>query len=129
MKKLKFTIILILVMTIRLTTAYAQTEIKLTRSEESEMLEQINEDKIKLSITTAQEPEFERITMKYKLKAKEIKDIYRNKKRESPPLHNNQLKKNEEMKNLLSEEQFKIYISWQEPRIYEKIDGKTVRIK
>jgi hypothetical protein len=123
----KFTIILLFI--INFATINAQIEIRLTKSENSEIWEQIKEDKIKLSITTDQENEFERITKKYLLKIKEIKNKFKNKKRECGPLQRNRHEKNEEMKRLLLDEQFKIYISWQEPRMYWRKDGKLVRFK
>ncbi|AWA30548.1 hypothetical protein HYN48_10855 [Flavobacterium magnum] len=91
-------------------TAVAQQEPQLNQKQNSEFIDQLKTDVKKLSLTEEQKAPFLEITRKYAEKAKEINaDTSRKKIARLKEIKTLRINKDEEMKALLSEEQFKVY--------------------
>jgi DNA-directed RNA polymerase subunit H (RpoH/RPB5) len=116
MKNLKFTIAFALFLVIGLTKSNAQTDKSLTDDQKSEMIQQMKMDKEKLALTETQEPIFKEITKKYGVQLKEVKESSEAKRDKFRKLKTIRDEKNAEVKALLSEEQYKTYLTLQEER-------------
>jgi lipopolysaccharide export LptBFGC system permease protein LptF len=111
MKKIKLVLALAFLFAISSNVASAQATDK-----KAEMKEQMKAAKEKLALTAEQEPKFMEISKKYALKMKEVKDGNQNKREKFKAIKEIQSQKNEEIKVVLSEEQFKTYLQMQEER-------------
>jgi hypothetical protein len=111
MKNLKLILALTILFTMSANIVTAQATDK-----KAEMKEQMKAAKEKLALTADQEPKFMEISKKYALKMKEIKDGNQGKRDKFKAVKEIQSQKNEEIKMVLSEEQFKTYLQLQEER-------------
>jgi lipopolysaccharide export LptBFGC system permease protein LptF len=111
MKKIKLILALAFLFAISSNVATAQATDK-----KAEMKEQMKAAKEKLALTAEQEPKFMEISKKYALKMKELKDGNQDKREKFKSVKEIQSQKNEEIKTVLSEDQFKTYLQMQEER-------------
>jgi hypothetical protein len=116
MKNLKFSILIILLVVFFSATTNAQTENSMSEDQKEEMLQQMKISKERLALTATQEPTFREITKKYALKMKELKTSNEGKKDKFQKMKAIKNEKNAEMKTLLSDEQYKTYLTLQEER-------------
>ncbi len=123
MKNLKFSIVIILLALFFSATVKAQTEKSLPEDQKEEMLQQMQINKERLALTATQEPTFKDITKKYALKMKELKASNEGKKDKFQKMKAIKNEKNTEMKTLLSDKQYKTYLTLQEER-KEKIKDR-----
>lgn len=94
----------------------AQDKPNVSDEKKQEMVTKMKENRDRLNLTTEQEAPYKEITKRYALKLQGVKGstMVRFEKLES--FKELQTQKNEEMKKLLSPEQFKTYIEIQEER-------------
>jgi hypothetical protein len=116
MKNLKLSIVITLLVVIFSTTTNAQTDNSMSEDQKEEMLQQTKISKERLALTATQEPTFREITKKYALKMKELKTSNEGRKDKFQKMKAIKNEKNAEMKTLLSDEQYKTYLTLQDEK-------------
>lgn len=95
----------------------AQEKKEINEEQRQEFIDQLKADTAKLSLTEEQKPAFMEITKKYAEKAKEVNaNTTLSKIDKLKEVKTLRIAKDEEMKTLLSEEQFKVYQEIREER-------------
>lgn len=94
----------------------AQDKPKVSDEKKQEMVTKMKENRDRLNLTTEQEAPYKEITKRYALKLQGVKGSTMVRFEKLEKFKELQTQKNEEMKKLLSPEQFKTYIEIQEER-------------
>ena len=119
MKNLKFSLIIAFLLSINSNTINAQENDK-----KADVVAEMKIAKEKLALSESQEITFKEITKKYGLKMKAVKDSDEPKRNKFKSMKSIKEDKNAEMKTLLSDEQYKVYIELQEERIAKMKENK-----
>ena len=116
MKNLKLTFALSLLISLGFNAMQAQSLSNFTDDQKEAVITQLKVDKERLALTPEQEEPFLEISKKYVLKLKDLKDSDEDRKSKFKKLKTIQGQKNEEMKSMLSNQQFITYLEIQSER-------------
>lgn len=115
MKKVKV-IFASLILNLFFITVNAQEKPKFSEEKKQEMVSQMQESQNRLALTNEQQLPFRAITKRYAQKLKDLRGSSLDRQQKMEGLKVLMADKNAEMKTLLSEEQYKIYLQLQEER-------------
>ena len=114
MKSLKLLSFLLTIFLFGTNSSFAQSEaINLTDGQKEELAKNMEEFFEVLNLSEEQKPEFESITKKYAKQMKAVKEDGGGKFKKYRKVKSIQKDKNSEMKKLLSEEQYEVYLEKQ----------------
>ena len=105
-----------LVLSLIFNAATAQEKRKLSDKKKQEMVKQMQENKDLLALTNEQQIPFRAITKRYAQRIKDLRGSLMDRQQKMDALKDIMSDKNGEMKTLLSEKQYEIYLQLQEER-------------
>ena len=105
-----------LVLSLIFNAATAQEKRKLSDKKKQEMVKQMQENKDLLALTNEQQIPFRAITKRYAQRIKDLRGSLMDRQQKMDALKDIMSDKNGEMKALLSEKQYEIYLQLQEER-------------
>ena len=105
-----------LVLSLIFNAATAQEKRKLSDEKKQEMVKQMQENKDLLALTNEQQIPFRAITKRYAQRIKDLRGSLMDRQQKMDALKDIMSDKNGEMKTLLSEKQYEIYLQLQEER-------------
>ncbi len=115
MKSVKILSLLVVALVIGTTTINAQSSEKnLSEDQREELAQNLEEYFAALDLTEEQQPKFEEITRRYAGQMKEVKGGSERKLQKYKKIKSIREKKNAEMKDLLTKDQYKVYLDKQE---------------
>jgi hypothetical protein len=113
----KFQILFAIALFTAATTVKAQDRPQLTEEQKQELAAQFQQNKERLALNPEQETPFKDISKKYAQEMKTVKESSDDRRDKFKKFKDIRDRKNIEMKGLLSESQYKIYLQIQEERI------------
>lgn len=109
MKMFNYLALVLLIMAGINSTACAQPEMNLSEEQKEAMQKELEVYATELGLSESQKPEFKNITVEYFSALKELKDGTQSRREKYKTMRSLKAEKNDQMKNLLSKEQYKVY--------------------